>query len=160
MKIIAEFNDKKGFNVKLTEDKIYVSAIGNEETIALRSVNGVGLYDDINKYDEDLKTHKQQNSPLSGYILTGFGVVIMLTGLIPDFGDFVAAPLIEGISFITVGFITVYLSKNKPEPKLDSYFKFMLSGGSREFKFDKSDDNSSDVANFINKVEETLTAYN
>lgn len=160
MKIIAEFNDKKGFNVKLTEDKIYVSAIGNEETFALRSVNGVGLYDDINKYDEELKTHKQQNSPLSGYILVGFGVFMALMGLIVDNGDAVVAPLVEGIGFIIGGFIVVNRANNKPEPKLDSYFKFMLSGGSREFKFDKSDDNSSDVANFINKVEETLTAYN
>ena len=51
MEIIAEFNDKKGFNVKLTKDKIFVSAIGQEETFALRSVNGVGLYDDIEKYN-------------------------------------------------------------------------------------------------------------
>ena len=54
MEIIAEFNDKKGFNVKLTKDKIFVSAIGQEETFALRSVNGVGLYYDIEKYNAEL----------------------------------------------------------------------------------------------------------
>ena len=50
---IAEFNDKKGFNVKLTADKIYISAIGNEETFALRSLNGLGLYDDVEKYNKE-----------------------------------------------------------------------------------------------------------
>jgi len=160
MKTIAEFNDKKGFNVKLTEDKIYVSAIGNEETFALRSVNGVGLYDDINKYDEELKAHKQKNNPINGYITAGLGVFLALSGLIS--GDDPVSPslLVEGIVFIIGGFIWANQVKNTTEPKLDSYFKFMLSGGSREFKFDKSDDNSYDVANFINKVEETLTAYN
>ena len=43
MEIIAEFNDNKGLNVKLTSDKLYVSSLGSEETFALRGVNGVGI---------------------------------------------------------------------------------------------------------------------
>tara|TARA_B110000914_G_C15068084_1_gene267163 strand:- start:244 stop:438 length:195 start_codon:yes stop_codon:yes gene_type:complete len=45
------------------------------------------------------------------------------------------------------------------EPVLDSYFKLMLSGGDRKFKFNKSDETSIKIADFINKVEDTLTAY-
>ena len=36
----------------------------------------------------------------------------------------------------------------------------MLSGGDREFQFDKKASNAGDVADFCNKVEDTLTAYN
>jgi hypothetical protein len=35
----------------------------------------------------------------------------------------------------------------------------MLSGGDRKFKFNKSDETSIKIADFINKVEDTLTAY-
>ena len=47
MNVVSEFGDNQGFSVKLTEDKIFISAVGNEETLALRGVNGVGVYDDI-----------------------------------------------------------------------------------------------------------------
>ena len=44
--------------------------------------------------------------------------------------------------------------------KMKSYFRIMLSGGDREFQFDKKASNAGDVADFCNKVEDTLTAYN
>ena len=34
MEKVAEFNDNNGFKVTLTTDKIYISAIGAEETFA------------------------------------------------------------------------------------------------------------------------------
>ena len=53
MNIIAEFSDDNGLNVKLTADKIYINTIGKEETFALRGLKGIGIYDDINKYNSD-----------------------------------------------------------------------------------------------------------
>ena len=47
MVTIAEFNDNHGFNVKLTNEKIFIDAAGSSETIALRGLNGVGFYDDL-----------------------------------------------------------------------------------------------------------------
>ena len=60
MEKIAEFNDNNGFNVTLTSDKIYITAIGQEETFALRSVSGVGLYDDIKKYNQEIEAFEKK----------------------------------------------------------------------------------------------------
>ena len=57
---------------------------------------------------------------------------------------------------LLLGFL---FQKNDKKPILDSYFRLMLSGGDRKFKFNKSDSTSVQIADFINKVEETLTAY-
>lgn len=159
--VIAEFNDAKGFNVKLTNEKIYVSAIGQEETFALRSVNGVGLYDDIEKYNKELEEWKKQgggNSKNTGIGMIVAGVVFVLIGFMDK--SITGTMLVEGGALAAVGY--GYMSgliKGKEAPKLDSYFRLMLSGGSREFKFDKTDNNSVLIAEFVNKIEETLTSY-
>jgi len=155
METIAEFNDKKGFNVKLTKDKIFVSAIGQEETFALRSVNGVGLYDDIEKYNKELEKNNPKNKKIGAIAIIVFGALITLATLMDDANG---GGMLEGIVFIVAGVILMNV-KPKP-PVMDSFFKLMLSGGSREFKFDKTDDNAVAVAEFINEVEATLTAYN
>lgn len=159
---IAEFNDKKGFNVKLTADKIYISAIGNEETFALRSLNGLGLYDDVEKYNKEDQIYQEGlKKKKRGYIsLLVLGVLFLVIGLIASInkGEDAVGGIVEGIGFIVVALL---MKKKIPtKPTLDSYFRIMLSGGSREFKFDKNEENSADVANFVNKVEDTLTAYN
>lgn len=164
MEKIAEFNDDNGFNVKLTKDKVFVSTIGNEETFALRSVNGVGLYDDIKKYNLDLKNYKNNNdnSTMIGYVAT----MIFILGTYGVYKLFIDGDVGNGLvtfafCFILGGLI-YYFRNQKPsgrKPKLDSYFKLMLSGGSREFQFDKSDENSVEIADFINKLEDTLTSY-
>ena len=81
METIAEFNDDKGFNVKLTKDKIFITVIGNEETFALRGVNGVGLYDDLEKYNEELEKHKNTNHKLTGQVLMVGGICLVVLGL-------------------------------------------------------------------------------
>ena len=159
MEIIAEFNDDKGFNVKLTKDKIFITAVGNEETFALRGVNGVGLYDDIEKYNKELEEQKKVNPKLNGYIMIGLGIFLGIAGVINIQTDSTTAIMfiIEGIG-LGVGGNLMMKAKNKP-PKLDSYFKLILSGGDRKFKFDKNDETSASIADFINKIEDTLTAY-
>ena len=155
METIAEFNDNQGLNVKLTKDKIYISATGNEETFALRGVNGVGLYDDLEKYAKEEEAYnnneKQAKNTKNLYIILGIalgGFCLYLE--LPVFA------LIAGGGFIAASFIW----KNRlKKPVLDSYFKLMLSGADRQFKFYKSDESSAKIADFINKVEDTLTAY-
>lgn len=160
---IAEFNDKKGFNVKLTNDKIYITAIGNEETFALRSLNGLGLYDDVKKYNKEDEIYrdglKKKKSGSIGLLIVG--VLFLVVGIIASIeGGEGAGGFIEGIAFIVGAYLMKKKISTSTKPTLDSYFRIMLSGGSREFKFDKNEGNSADVANFVNKVEDTLTAYN
>jgi hypothetical protein len=157
MEVLAEFNDSKNFNLKLTKDKIYVSALGNEETFALRSVSGVGLYDDIDKYNSDLTKYKQLSSLTQAYITGGIGVgAIIFAALM---GSLTLTALFFVIFSIGVGGY-YHIANSQIKPKLDSYFRLMLSGADRKFKFDKSHKNSPKVADFINQIEETLTSYN
>lgn len=159
MEVLAEFDDDQGFNVKLTKDKIFVSSLGNEETFALRGVNGVGLYDDIVKYNEELEQHKTQKNPLVANICIGSGAFIVMCSLYLFSKSDAGAPMYiaEGIVFLAIG---VFLKKQVHQPpKLDSFFKLILSGSDRKFKFDKNDATSASIADFINKIEETLTAY-
>jgi len=162
MDIVSEFGDNQGFTVKLTSDKIFISAVGNEETLALRGVNGVGVYDDLEKYNKELEEFKKKTmSPKRrkyiSYAVYGYAVLFSIIFFsIQSFGGGIFSLLFFG----GIGFaISKYKSKKKP-PSLDSYFRIMLSGGDRKFKFDKSGDNAQNIAQFINKVEETLTAYN
>ena len=54
METIAEFIDNQGLNVKLTKEKIYISATGNKKPL-LSEGNYVGLYDDLEKYAKEEK---------------------------------------------------------------------------------------------------------
>jgi hypothetical protein len=161
MEIIAEFNDQKGVNLKLTKDKVFVSSIGNEETFALRSINGVGLYDDIAKYDRDLEAYKKKDTENKGCGISLI-VVAALFGIIGISSKGGGFAFVFTILLGLFGYLQLTKKINtntKPEPKLDSYFRLMISGNAQSFKFDKNDSNAGDVANFINNVEETLTAY-
>tara|TARA_B110001452_G_C15181612_1_gene410417 strand:+ start:139 stop:618 length:480 start_codon:yes stop_codon:yes gene_type:complete len=157
METIAEFNDNQGLNVKLTKDKIYITAAGNEETFALRGVNGVGLYDDLEKYakeEEEFKGSGKKTKKIK-YGLIAIGVLAILSGLTQG-GEEAGSSIAVGGALIGGSFLV----KNKAkQPVLDSYFKLMLGGADRQFKFIKSDASSGKIADFINKVEDTLTAY-
>ena len=49
--------------------------------------------------------------------------------------------------------------KKNNEPKLMSVVRIMMSGGSRDFQFEKTGIKSGNVSDFVAKVESTLTAY-
>lgn len=155
MSVIAEFNDEKGFNVKLTEDKIYISAVGHEETIALRSISGIGLYDDIEKFNKEKE--KSSSPKVLGGVLIGFGAVILFGAL--SSGDAPSSIIVEALAFVVVGILVFNGMIKTKQPTLDTYLTLMISGNSRKFKFDKSGNRADQVADFINKVEDTLTAY-
>lgn len=154
METIAEFNDNHGFNVKLTNEKIFIDAAGSSETIALRGLNGVGLYDNIEKYNKELVQYKTdgKGAEVFKWIFLVLAGIILIIGF-PN--SVIPAIIVAGIA---IGIPKLLMNKNK-EPILDSYFRLMLSGGDRKFKFNKSDETSVKIADFINKVEDTLTAY-
>lgn len=156
MKTIAEFNDQDGVNLKLTEDKIFVTSIGNEETFALRSINGVGLYDDIDKYTKELDSFKSKKKRIRRAAILFYVIATTQLSVL-----FVAGPgaIMLPLIFAGIGFLISRSSRKKTSPILDSYFKLMISGNDKSFLFNKNDSNVKDVADFINKVEETLTAY-
>jgi len=154
METVAEFNDNHGFNVRLTNEKIFIDAAGSSETIALRGLNGVGLYDNIEKYNKELVQYKTdgKGAEVFKWIFLVLAGIILIIGF-PN--SVIPAIIVAGIA---IGIPKLLMNKNK-EPILDSYFRLMLSGGDRKFKFNKSDETSVKIADFINKVEDTLTAY-
>ena len=83
METIAEFNDNRGLNVKLTKEKIFITATGNEETFALRSVNGVGIYDDLEKYAEDEEAYNTAAKKVRKEKITSIimGVLMIVMGI-------------------------------------------------------------------------------
>jgi hypothetical protein len=93
--------------------------------------------------------------------ITAFSIIgLSVFMLIPILTTGVTDSLGMVFMMAAAGFIVLKFKSKKKPPSLDSYFRIMLSGGDRKFKFDKSGDNAQNIAQFINKVEETLTAYN
>ena len=159
MEAIAEFNDNDGLNVKLTSEKVYISAASGDETFALRSVNGVGTYDDIKKFAEESEEYANKGKKWKiAFFVMIFVSFASLMGVIED--PEAAMGLIICLA-LTFGFYYKWKNPTKGGPPvLDSYLKFMISGNERLFKFNKSDESSALIADFINKIEDTLTAYN
>jgi hypothetical protein len=175
MDIIAEFSDNVGLTCKLTKDRFYVSSLGNEETFALRGVNGIGIYDDLEKYNTELTLFKSQDEKIKNaknarkifayilYFLAAYFVIMGLTSYHEPMS------LIFCLIFGGLSSFGAYKLQNSPldtslfnipEPKLETYLRVILSGGERKFLFNKSEGNAVLIADFINKLEQTLTAYN
>lgn len=158
MEIIAEFNDLKGFNLKLTQEKIFVKATGIEETFALRSVSGIGLYDDLETYNEELDIWKKKSEKgkAFGWLWIILGAILLIQIIVTGAFDMIIVPLLV----IPLGiYLLTRATDESKKPKLNTYFKLMISGGQRQFAFNKSSKNAPKIAHFINKVEDTLTAY-
>lgn len=162
MEKIAEFNDNNGFNVTLTSDKIYITAIGQEETFALRSVSGVGLYDDIKKYNQEIEAFekKAKKSKNMSVLLIFGGIAILVVSVLGYMNSGEAGPGVLGLILLSIGIYKLNKNESAKKPVLDSFFNLMLSGGDRKFPFNKSSKNAKQIALFVNKVEDTLTAYN
>ena len=115
------------------------------------------MYDDLEKYNKELEEVKQAGKGINVgkwfcFIIGGFSLIAGI-----NLGEYGTTNVVLGIIFIVVGFIMN--TKKGKEPILDSYFRLMLSGGDRKFPFHKSDETSVKIADFINKIEDTLTAY-
>jgi hypothetical protein len=170
MQPIAQFTDNSGLTAKLTEDKIFISCTGQEETFALRGLSGIGIYDDIEgyntqlqaveKYEQEYQNSLKGNRGCGGAVI-GLAILVIVLGFIMS-GVFTVPLLVVGAITIVLGIIW-YNQQPKieepPMPKMDSYFRIILVGGERKFKFDKNESTAVQIADFINKVENTLTAY-
>ncbi len=151
--VVSNFESTE-ISIKLTDEKLYIRTLTTSETFALRSVNGVGIVDLVEKYNEELTVFKnKKNSPTFFFFLGGLTAFIGL----------VSISISVGITFILLagGGLFIYLGSNINviEPTLKSAVRIMISGNNRDFEFDKSGSNSSKIAELIVKVEETLTAY-
>jgi hypothetical protein len=87
---------------------------------------------------------------MGSIILIG-GLYIMTIDISTGFGTLLFGGAMGGFGF--------YSMNNKPKPTLKSAVRIMMTGGNRDFTFDKAHANSSDVAEFVAKVEDTLTAF-
>ena len=146
-----------GLEIKLTEDKLFINTSISNEAFALRSVDGIGIVDLVEQYNICLWENQQQLKSSITPILGGITFILM--GLFfgyqisPNAGIFI---FIIGVLVLAWG---ISLRKGIVEPTLKSSVRIMMSGGNRDFMFDKADTNSNSVAEFVTKVENTLTAF-
>jgi len=154
--------DAGSLDIKLTSEKLFINTPTSNEAFALRSVNGIGVIDLLDEYNNQLTYCKDRKIKNITFICLGafiaiIGAYFIVKGTQSDIG------IIPGLIFTGIGIIITlpgiaYL--NKPVvPKLMSAVRIMMSGGNRDFKFDKTGVKSGNVAEFVAKVESTLTAY-
>ena len=154
--ILSQFN-ADNLDIKLTSEKLFINTAASSEAFALRSVNGIGVVDLVDDYNKALTAWKTSSIVLR--ILLGFGIVITLMGLWTlqySIGGGFGIIVFGGIFLIPA---LIGLNKSNNEPKLMSAVRIMMSGGNRDFQFDKTGIKSGNVAEFVAKVESTLTAY-
>jgi hypothetical protein len=145
--------------IRLTNEKLYINTSTSSETIALRSVNGIGVFDLVEQYNNALTEYKnKRNGPK---FMIGCGIVPIILSFACLFDSLITGfifLMIIGLAFSLIG--KFMLDKtDEDEPILMSAVRIMMSGGNREFEFDKADINSNHIAEFVAKVESTLTAF-
>ena len=157
---LAEFTDDTGCVIRLTTEKVYAKSIGLEETYALRSLDGVGVFDDINQFAEDKqKLNDRANTWQRWGIICSIIGGFMLIGYISNDEKYLPSLILGGV----FGFFGYRLIRNsillRKTAKLNSYIKLIVSGNNKLYKFNKKESNSSQVADFVNKIEDTLSKY-
>jgi hypothetical protein len=150
-KELAYLKTSNGIEFKLTSEKLYISSSLGMETFALRSINGIGVIDDIDNLNGQLSAKKQLN-----FLNKTWGVFFVLVGAMICFLESIVAYVFAAFSLA----IGIYLlSINQKPPKLFSNVRIMLNGMNRDFSFIKNENDSSIVAEFVARVEDTLTAF-
>jgi len=161
---LAQFTDGFKCDIKLTTERIYAKSVGLEETYALRSVDGIGVYDDLDKFKDDKLKAEQKAIAVknTGIMFIIYAVLLGIGGLyfLTD------GPIYAIIMLVCAAVLGYYgnqmlekSKKMKAEVKLDSYVKIIISGNNKLYLFNKKAKDAANVAEFINKVEETLTKY-
>ncbi len=157
-KTISELK-ASSLEIRLTDEKLYFNTPATQETMALRSVNGVAIVDLIDDYNKKLTVYKKEEQGLFFVLILGVGFII---GSIALFISGTTDEAISGILFF-VGLIelVIYLAKKNKniEPTLMSIVRINTNGGSRDFEFDKKGVFSGNVAEFVARIEDTLTAF-
>lgn len=154
--ILSQFN-ADNLDIKLTSEKLFINTAASSEAFALRSVNGIGVVDLVDDYNKALTAWKAVR--LNQKIFLGTGIILGIMGLW-------SLQYSVGVGFVIIVFGGIFaipaligMNKTNNEPKLMSAVRIMMSGGNRDFQFDKSGIKSGNVAEFVAKVESTLTAY-
>jgi hypothetical protein len=148
------------FEIKLTNEKLFISTATANETFALRSINGIGVVDLVNKYNNDLSDWKSKQTEVWARFMS-YGTCLAIFGIVMYLLD----EKWFGILCITIAlalFYIAYYNKNKikgNKPRLKSAVRIMMSSGNRDFAFYKSSKVSEAVAGFVVEVEKSLTAY-
>lgn len=65
-----------GLKIRLTNEKLYINTSTSSETIALRSVNGIGVFDLVEQYNNALTEYKKRSDKPKSWIYSGIGMVI------------------------------------------------------------------------------------
>jgi hypothetical protein len=153
---IAYLKTEDGLEFKLTSDKLFITSGIGTEAFALRSINGIGVLDLVENFNSNLAGRKQAKAVFNSYAITCFvgggGILMLSIYLKSVFGGIFAAAIV-GVGMWFKSMISSEI------PELKSCVRIMLNGMNRDFEFNKRKANSTDVANFVARVEDTLTAF-
>jgi hypothetical protein len=141
-------------NIKLTSEKIIVITPNSNEAFALKSANGIGVIELIEEYNDALLLKRWV--PL--YIIG------MAIGCFLIYAGFIFLKLITfiGVPLIVTGFICIVagiirLNKVTYKPELMSALRIIMSGGNRDFIFNKTDVKRGNLDEFVAIFESTLS---
>ena len=154
---IAYLKTENGLEFRLNDDKLFINSTNGGETIALRSINGIGCFDLIDQHKTALQNYNSVlvSVKVTGRMLVILGVLCLLPTIFWGWVWF----LIFSLPVIGLGFfILSKLGKSKP-PKMESCVRIMLNGLNRDFSYEKGGANAAEVSNFVARVEETLTSF-
>lgn len=145
-----------GLQIKLTSEKLYIQTNVSQEAIALRSINGIGVIDQVEEYNKELTEYNTKKRGVNN------GLVLITVGI--ALGLFLALSVsfysaILGLMITLLGFLVYNSASGLEEPTLKSSVRIMITGTYRDFTFDKANSNASDIANFVAQVENTLSAF-
>ncbi len=146
----------EGLQIKLTDEKLFINTSTSSETFALRSIDGIGVIDLVDQFNNQLTEYKKiklgfMNLIVSGSIFLIGGIYILTIDVSIGFATFLL-----GVGMAGFG---IYKLNQSLKPTLKSAVRIMMTGGNRDFMFDKANSNSIEVAEFVAKVEDTLTAF-
>lgn len=146
------------FEVTLNSDQLFVHTSTSEEVFALRSINGISIVDLVDEYNTELTVWKKKsNVPIWFYV---FGGLFLFSAIINAQKNLDGIGVGVGIGLLLIFFGYKKQNKSKTEkPTLMSSLRIMLNGGVKDFKFDKADSSSANIADFVSQVVKTLTAY-
>ncbi len=140
------------FTATLTTTRLIIVSPVSEENFPLRGLSGVGVYDDVEKYNANSKAEKKKVMSITMGMCSGVGLLFVI--LLPSNG-FYSVGLLIMIGLLLIGFVIA--STYNPTIRLESILNIMQHGGSRQFRFHKTDRNAADIKSFIEQVTETLS---
>lgn len=157
MENILSLFTANNLEIKLTSEKLFINTATSNEAFALRSLNGIGVVDLVGEYNKALSAWKSER--FTAIIFIGLSIFILLISL----GFALKYSASPQIGLIVIGLLSLilglYYFNKTNKPTLMSAVRIMMSGGNRDFQFDKTGSKSGNVAEFVANVESTLTSY-